>query len=140
MSSRPRNHDRRLLRRSLRIQHERHPRTVAPGEGDLWCGYWAGPQERLREYARAGCAEEVKEHLDNFSATPEELTHALVLAESGWRNASDGAHRSHFVSTMGVLLAAGADEACVGAAALDALERRPPGVTDAGLLQRALPN
>lgn len=81
---------------------------------DLWVGYWCGHDDLLLEYAKAGVADTIREHLANNPNTKRKtLTHALLFAESAWRDHSDD--RLHFVATMEVLLAAGADASVLAA-------------------------
>jgi hypothetical protein len=119
----PGHHDRHRHRAhsNLRRQHRRVRRSIARDpNADLWVGYWSSLDDLLLEYARAGVADTIREHLANHPRTKREtLTHALLFAESEWRDRGDDRH--YYVATMEALLAAGADASVLPADLVDVL-------------------
>lgn len=121
MSSRRRDRQRDRTRRNLRRQHRRVRRSIARDtNADLWVGYWSSTDDLLLEYAKAGVADTLREHLASHPRTKREtLTHALRLAEGEWRDRTVDRH--HYVATMEALLAAGADASVLPADLVDVL-------------------
>jgi len=115
VNSRLRHHDSHRARRNLRRQRQRAMASVARDpSADLWVGYWCSLDDLLLEYARAGVADAIREHLDSHPrAQRETLTHALLFAEAEWRDRTND--RQTYIATMEVLLAAGADPSILSA-------------------------
>jgi len=121
VSSRRRERHRDRTRRSLRRQHQRVRRSIArDSNADLWVGYWSSHDDLVLEYAKAGVADALREHLRRHRCSKREtLTYALRLAEGEWRDRTVDRH--HYVATMEALLAAGADAAVLPADLVDVL-------------------
>lgn len=121
MSPRLRHHDHHRARRNLRREFQRAMASVARDpNADLWVGYWCGHDDLLLEYAKAGVAGTIREHLANHPKTKREtLNHALLFAEAEWRDRLND--RYPYVATMEVLLAAGADASVLAADMVDVL-------------------
>lgn len=121
MSSRRRDRQRDRAHRNLRRQHRRVRRSIARDVGaDLWVGYWSSQDDLVLEYAKAGVADTLREHLAHHPRTKREtLTYALRIAEGEWR--VRGSDRHHYVATMEALLAAGADASVLPADLVDVL-------------------
>lgn len=119
MSSR--HHDRHRAHRNLRRQHRRVRRSIARDpNSDLWVGYWSSTDDLVLEYAKAGVADTLREHLAHHPRTKREtLTYALRIAEGEWR--VRGSDRHYYVATMEALLAAGADASVLPADLVDVL-------------------
>lgn len=107
--------------RNLRRQFRRAMASVARDpNADLWVGYWCGHDDLLLEYAKAGVADTIRDHLSSHPNTKREtLNHALLFAEGEWRDRGDDRH--HYVATMEVLLAAGVDASVLPADMVDVL-------------------
>lgn len=121
MSSRRHDRQRDRAHRNLRRQHRRVRRSIARDpNAELWVGFWSSLDDLLLEYAKAGVANTLREHLAHHPNTKREtLTHALRLAEGEWRDRTVDRH--HYVATIEALLAAGADASVLPADLVDVL-------------------
>ncbi len=121
MSSRRRDRQRDRAHRNLRRQHRRVRRSIArDSNADLWVGYWSSTDDLVLEYAKAGVADALREHLRRHRCSKREtLTYALRIAEGEWRDRRVDRH--HYVATMEALLAAGADASVLPADLVDVL-------------------